>query len=89
MSLLYGIAYKAECNLNLQEYFDGSDETFVYELWIKNGADYIDVPVSVTNLRNADKKRPNSENDGPDGLTLVRRFVLVESASGVKEDPNK
>lgn len=51
---------------------------------MKDGANFKDIPVSIQNYRTADAQTPNFGKDGPDGLSLVRRFPIIDKTSGVE-----
>lgn len=71
------------CSLNLTSYFNTGVETYTYELLIKDGDKFVDIPVAISNLKDASNQRPNNGKIGPEGLTLTRRFILVDRKTGV------
>lgn len=69
--------------MNLTSYFEAGKETYTYELLIKDGDRFVDIPVAISNLKDSSRAQPNRDKVGPTGLTLTRRFLLVDKKTGI------
>ena len=82
-----GVEYYSECELSHDFLFNVHRETLVYEVFLKDGSDFIDVPVALK-IPETGLNAGKSDEDFRDAklLSFKRRFVLVDRVSGIEPD---
>ena len=85
----FGLVTDNSCTYELSQLVGGASEVpkgvnSFYELYIEDEqGNLVDVPVLVTNFRDADGKMPNAAGF-TDGARLVHRFFVSETVSGIE-----
>jgi len=85
----FGILTDNSCTYELSTLVGGSEQVpkgvnSFYELYIEDeSGNLVDVPVLVTNFRDADGNQPNA-NGFTDSARLVHRFFVSETVSGIE-----
>jgi meckelin len=78
----FGTNMIIECSFDLSTIYDKPQTTF-FELYFKEqSGNYIDVPILVTNMRNADSQIINKESSSQSNWKLTRRFFIWDNISG-------
>lgn len=71
------------CTLNLTTIFETQKETYVYEIVMLNGEEFIDIPIAISNLKSDSNQYPNKDKLGPENLSFVRRFIITDAVTGI------
>lgn len=81
-SHMFGVDYTLECILDPTYFLSLQQETMIYELYLKDGSNYVDIPV-VIESDDSNKKYKEEDLKNANGLQFYRRFYLIDRATGI------
>lgn len=81
-SHMFGVDYALDCTLDFNYFANLDEPTYVYELFLKDGNRFIDVPVAIqsdVSERQYDEETLKSGKN----IQFYRRFYLIDRATGI------
>lgn len=82
-SHMFGVDYFLECVLDPSYLISLQQSTFIYELYLKDGNKFVDVPV-VIESEDSGKKYSADDLKSAKNLQFYRRFYLIDRATGIE-----
>lgn len=79
---MFGVDYILQCDLDPNYFLKVDQPTYLYELYLKDGSKYVDVPV-VIESEFSEKKYNDEDLKKANNLQFHRRFYLIDRATGI------
>lgn len=81
-SHMFGVDYILECSLDMSYFESYEGPTYIYELFLKDGNKFIDIPVAIQSDV-SDKQYDDNDLKNAKGLQFFRRFYLIDRITGI------
>jgi hypothetical protein len=81
-SHMFGVDYTLDCTIDMNYFANYEQPTYVYELFLKDGNRFIDVPVAIQSDV-SEKQYDDNDLKNAKGIQFYRRFYLIDRATGI------
>lgn len=81
-SHMFGVDYTLDCKLDIGYFATYEGPTYIYELFLKDGNKFFDVPVAIQSDV-SEKQYDDSDLKNAKGLQFYRRFYLIDRITGI------